>query len=58
MISLIPRAAGIYVLVLLVEAPLKIHVGSLGYITITRGKYVYLGSARGPGGLLARINRH
>jgi Uri superfamily endonuclease len=36
----------------------RIRVGSLGTFTFAPGFYLYIGSARGPGGLRARIERH
>ena len=35
-----------------------INVGSLGLIKFKKGRYVYVGSAKGPGGIKARIKRH
>lgn len=35
-----------------------INVGKLGRFEFEPGLYVYLGSARGPGGLRARLERH
>jgi Uri superfamily endonuclease len=51
-------APGTYVLIL--ESPARecIAVGRLGQIDFHSGSYVYVGSALGPGGLHARINRH
>lgn len=45
---------------LLMELPVfrKIKVGRLGWLEFQLGYYLYLGSAFGPGGLKARINRH
>ena len=45
---------------LLIQAPrdTAVRVGALGGVTIRRGVHVYVGSARGPGGLGARIRRH
>lgn len=53
-----PKLKGSYVLVnrLLSEKVLK--VGSLGSLGFATGFYFYCGSARGPGGLKARINHH
>ena len=45
--------------VLLLNSPgLDILVGSLGRVSIPRGLICYIGSAKGPGGLKARIMRH
>ena len=35
-----------------------IRVGKLGQFAFPAGWYVYVGSARGPGGLAARVSRH
>jgi len=49
---------GTYVLILELAAVCKIAVGRLGVISFQRGHYAYVGSARGPGGLGARVSRH
>ena len=49
---------GSYALVLAVKTPISIQVGRLGRFRFSRGYYVYLGSAQGPGGLSARLGRH
>ncbi|MDM7933754.1 MAG: GIY-YIG nuclease family protein [Methanothrix sp.] len=49
--------SGIYSLVLELERGRGIEVGSLGMLSLSRGYYVYTGSARGPGGL-KRVDRH
>lgn len=56
--NLIPKKLGIYVLVLFLEEDKNLKIGSLGCIPFERGLYGYVGSARGPGGLRARISRH
>ncbi len=49
---------GTYVLGLTRKAPCRCHVGALGVHTFPPGLYLYVGSAWGPGGLAARVNRH
>ena len=49
---------GTYVLVLELEGACKISVGALGVVSFNEGYYAYVGSARGPGGLGARLRRH
>jgi Uri superfamily endonuclease len=49
---------GDYVLLLRVADLLQIEVGRSGEMDIPSGWAVYLGSARGPGGLKARLARH
>ena len=51
------RVPGIYTLVLRLDLPQEIAVGSLGILSFPAGFYSYTGSARGPGGL-KRIDRH
>jgi Uri superfamily endonuclease len=53
-----PAAAGSYALVVDLAAPLELGVGSLGCRLFPAGRYAYLGSAHGPGGLAARLARH
>jgi Uri superfamily endonuclease len=55
--ELIP-ARGTYALLLSLSAPAAISVGRLGDHPIPRGFYLYIGSALGPGGILARLARH
>jgi Uri superfamily endonuclease len=54
----IPADPGTYVLVLHLPQGRKILVGRLGEVALQKGYYFYVGSARGPGGLRARIARH
>lgn len=54
----LPSTAGTYLLILRLEAPTWFSVGRLGEIRLGAGLYAYVGSARGPGGLRARIRRH
>jgi len=51
-------APGTYALLLRGEEPQEIEVGALGTMTVRPGTYVYVGSAFGPGGLRARVERH
>ena len=50
--------AGTYVLVLRVEQEARIRIGRLGTFAFPSGYYFYTGSARGSGGLEARLSRH
>jgi Uri superfamily endonuclease len=54
----IPRSPGTYLLVLHLDTDRAIRVGRLGEFHFRAGYYVYVGSARGPGGLRARLERH
>lgn len=49
---------GTYALLLRLDAPQRVVVGALGALAFPGGWYLYLGSARGPGGLAARLARH
>ena len=49
---------GIYVFALANAQPRDIVVGRLGSFRFDRGLYLYVGSARGPGGLKARLRHH
>jgi Uri superfamily endonuclease len=53
-----PEQAGTYVLILHLPHPATVDVGRLGSFQFPGGWYAYVGSARGPGGLAARISRH
>jgi Uri superfamily endonuclease len=49
---------GAYVLILRLHVQRNIQVGRLGRFAFPSGYYAYVGSARGPGGLAARVGRH
>jgi histidyl-tRNA synthetase len=53
----IPAQPGAYILVIEIAAPLTIAFGGREG-TLDAGRYLYCGSAKGPGGLRARIARH
>jgi Uri superfamily endonuclease len=52
-----PGEAGAYALLIAIQAPLAVKAGE-NSATLAPGLYLYCGSARGPGGLAARIARH
>jgi histidyl-tRNA synthetase len=52
-----PAAAGAYALLVRLEKPLLAKAGRRD-VLLCPGLYIYCGSARGPGGLRARIARH
>jgi Uri superfamily endonuclease len=54
----IPDTPGSYVLVGGLLEDVEISAGKFGGLCLKAGVYFYCGSARGPGGLRARINRH
>jgi len=49
---------GTYMLILRAEETSWVCAGRLGRISVQPGYYIYVGSARGPGGLSARVGRH
>ena len=52
------REGGAYILELQGPDLLQLRVGRLGLLAVPAGRYIYLGSAYGPGGLAARVSRH
>lgn len=54
----IPNTPGAYALVLHLPATTRLRIGRLGTFDFPAGWYVYAGSAHGPGGIGARVNRH
>jgi Uri superfamily endonuclease len=54
----IPSLPGSYGLCLILSAPMNLQIGQLGRCAFPAGRFVYLGSAWGPGGLRARLGRH
>jgi Uri superfamily endonuclease len=56
--SALPASPGTYVLLLHSDRPIEISPGGLGRWKLPAGRYAYIGSARGPGGLRARVTRH
>ena len=57
----LPKEKGIYVVHLSVRKPAKPLVGrngSQGYLDLSQGDYLYVGSATGAGGISARVSRH
>ena len=56
--SKLPRSPGAYLLLVELTEPLTLRVGRLGEFTLAPGRFAYAGSACGPGGLAARVNRH
>jgi Uri superfamily endonuclease len=56
--ELFSPSPGTYVLLLEMLRPQQIRVGALGNLFFVPGVYLYVGSARGPGGLRARLMHH
>lgn len=55
---LLPTLPGTYALILRCDRPLVLVAGRLAPATLPPGLFVYVGSARGPGGLRGRVSRH
>ena len=49
---------GAYALVIELDRPCRLAIATLAPATLPAGRYLYLGSARGPGGIRARVARH
>jgi Uri superfamily endonuclease len=56
--SRLPAEPGVYVLWLRLGRPRRLDIARLGRPLLEAGVYGYVGSARGPGGLAARLGRH
>lgn len=54
----LPKLTGTYALALRLDSPQRFLAGRLGEFNAPAGEYVYTGSAFGPGGLRARLQRH
>ena len=54
----IPRQPGAYVLAIELSRPITLALAIRPSATLAAGCYLYCGSAKGPGGLQARIARH
>ena len=50
--------SGTYIVVLRSDRPKTVQIGKLARLDIKKGYYVYIGSALGPGGVLARLKHH
>ncbi|MBI5128013.1 MAG: GIY-YIG nuclease family protein [Rhodopseudomonas palustris] len=53
-----PKDRGAYVVALALPAPVPIRLGRAAPTMLRAGRYLYCGSAYGPGGLPARLGRH
>lgn len=56
--SLIPRTPGTYLLLLFLPMPLAVAYGRSRSAHLEAGRYCYVGSALGSGGLAGRLRRH
>lgn len=55
---MLPRAGGAYALLIRLPRPLPVSFGAARDVRLAPGRYLYCGSAYGPGGLAARVGRH
>ena len=49
---------GTYALVLYSDTSVSAQIGRRGLLNVQPGYYIYVGSAFGPGGVIARVSRH
>ncbi len=54
----IPALPGAYALQFSLPLAEELAIGRFGVVHLPAGEYIYLGSARGPGGLRVRLGRH
>ncbi|MBS0644010.1 MAG: GIY-YIG nuclease family protein [Proteobacteria bacterium] len=54
----VPDTVGAYLLVITLPTPLCVSLPGRTRSVLLSGRYLYAGSARGPGGLRARVARH
>ena len=54
----VPDGPGAYAILITLNRPLDLHLPRRAGVILPPGRYVYCGSAYGPGGLRARIGRH
>lgn len=53
-----PALPGAYLLLLTLTEPMTVGLPHRPAVTLPAGRYLYAGSARGPGGIRARLARH
>jgi Uri superfamily endonuclease len=54
----LPKQKGTYIMYGSLQHDIAISVGILGMLSLPAGRYVYVGSAFGSGGIRARVNHH
>ncbi|QQM02197.1 hypothetical protein I8G32_00722 [Rhodopseudomonas palustris] len=57
-LSVCPAGPGAYVVAIAIAGPLTVRLGGALSARLRPGRYLYCGSAYGPGGLQARLARH
>ncbi|MEN8150809.1 MAG: GIY-YIG nuclease family protein [Planctomycetota bacterium] len=55
---MLDKSPGTYILLMTLARPRSVEIGRLGVRRFEAGLFAYVGSARGPGGLAARLGRH
>ncbi len=56
--TILPASPGTYILILEASVRRRVRIGARGTVELEPGFYAYVGSARGPGGLAARLAHH
>ena len=54
----LPNALGAYILLIELDGAVVVHLPKRREATLPAGRYLYCGSAYGPGGIKARVGRH
>ncbi len=54
----IPAFPGAYLLLIKLTEPIVVRLSNMPSTSLIPGRYLYAGSAHGPGGLKARVSRH
>jgi len=54
----LPAGGGAYALIIELARQITVTIGKRPPVTLDAGWYLYAGSARGPGGIRARVGRH
>jgi Uri superfamily endonuclease len=57
-VDAIPEAKGAYALLIRLDRAVEVLLPKPGFVRLPPGWFVYCGSAKGPGGLRARLRRH
>lgn len=57
-INAIPRRSGTYVIAVELSRSAVVRLARASPVALGAGRYLYCGSAKGPGGLRARVGRH
>ena len=52
------RQPGTYMIIMRLSAPAQLDIGRMAHVSLAAGRYGYIGSALGPGGLGGRMQHH